>query len=175
MAELHIIGQIVGASGFPQNSLFCKWGIHTGGAWKLLSGAVEGQTQVDNPQNEEMAFWSHPIDIHFATKGLQGWPKLHFQVWHQDSFGRNELYSYSFLHIPSTPGTHSLTSPTWRPLGTWQEHLSQIFVGGGPQLKSSSLIYGGADRYRLQTEAMGQVHLELTVILRNFERYGVEC
>ena len=30
MAEVHVIGQIVGASGFPDHSLFCKWGIHTG-------------------------------------------------------------------------------------------------------------------------------------------------
>ena len=32
MAEVHVIGQIVGASGFPDHSLFCKWGIHTGTA-----------------------------------------------------------------------------------------------------------------------------------------------
>lgn len=100
MAELHIIGQIIGASGFPQSSLFCKWGIHTGalschfvtlwcilgtmrtilifisfisgGAWRLLSGLKEGQTQVDIPQIGEMAYWSHPIDLHYSTKGLQG-------------------------------------------------------------------------------------------------------
>ena len=30
MAEVHIIGQIIGAKGFPEPSLFCKWGIHTG-------------------------------------------------------------------------------------------------------------------------------------------------
>lgn len=30
MAEVHIIGQIVGGTGFPENSLFCKWGINTG-------------------------------------------------------------------------------------------------------------------------------------------------
>ena len=46
--------------------------IVSGGAWKVLAGLREGQTQVDNPQNNEMAFFSHPIDIHFATKGLQG-------------------------------------------------------------------------------------------------------
>lgn len=38
----------------------------------MLSGLREGQTQVDTPQDKEMAYWSHPIDIHFATKGLQG-------------------------------------------------------------------------------------------------------
>lgn len=44
----------------------------TGAAWKLLSGVREGQTQVDTPQIGDMAYWSHPIDLHFATKGLQG-------------------------------------------------------------------------------------------------------
>ena len=43
-----------------------------GGAWKALAGLREGQTQVDNPQNHEAAYWAHPIDLHFTTKGLQG-------------------------------------------------------------------------------------------------------
>ena len=43
-----------------------------GGAWKVLAGLRDGQTQVDNPQNEDRANWCHPIDVHFATKGLQG-------------------------------------------------------------------------------------------------------
>ena len=30
MAEVHIIGQIVGASGFPEHSLFCKWSLSVG-------------------------------------------------------------------------------------------------------------------------------------------------
>lgn len=30
MAEVHIIGQIVGASDFPDNSLYCKWSISHG-------------------------------------------------------------------------------------------------------------------------------------------------
>lgn len=47
-------------------------GLITGAAWKLLSGLREGQTQVDTPQIGDMAYWSHPIDLHFATKGLQG-------------------------------------------------------------------------------------------------------
>lgn len=46
--------------------------LYSGGAWKVIAGLREGQTQIDNPQNEEFAVWSHPLDIHFATKGLQG-------------------------------------------------------------------------------------------------------
>ena len=104
MAELHVIGELDGGSGFPTHSLYCKWSVHVEGSWKLLSGVSEGQTQVDNPENGEYAVWSHPIDLHFATKGLKGWPKLHFEVWHQDNFGRNEIYGYGFCHVPTSPG-----------------------------------------------------------------------
>ena len=88
MAEVHIIGQISSASGFSSSSLFCKWGLQTGGAWKVLAGLKEGQTQVDCPAIGDIAYFSHPIDIHFATRGLQGWPKLWVQVFYQDTFGR---------------------------------------------------------------------------------------
>ncbi|KAM9800250.1 B9 domain-containing protein 2-like [Syngnathus acus] len=174
MAEVHIIGQLVGAAGFPHNSLFCKWGFHTGGAWRLLSGSKQGQTQVDDPQTGDTAYWSHPIDVHYATKGLQGWPKLHLQVWHQDSFGRCQLLGYGYCHVPSSPGHHRISCGTWRPLGSWWEQLSRMFVGGGPQLRSPDIIYSGADRYRLHTETMGTVKLELGVIMRNFDKHGVE-
>jgi hypothetical protein len=30
MAELHIIGQILSASDFPDNSLYCKWSVTAG-------------------------------------------------------------------------------------------------------------------------------------------------
>lgn len=174
MAEVHVIGQLIGASGFPDNSLFCKWGIHIGSAWRLLSGLSEGQTQVDNPKLGNTAYWCHPIDLHFATKGIQGWPKLHIQVWHQDSYGRQELYGYGFCHIPTSPGMHTLQCVTWQPVGSFREQLLQIFVGGGPQLCDPNVIYSGTDRYRLQTIARGTVDLELGIILRNFEKFGVE-
>jgi len=38
----------------------------------VLAGLRDGQTQVDHPLTEDFAYWSHPIDVHFATKGLQG-------------------------------------------------------------------------------------------------------
>ena len=43
MAEVHIIGQIVGAKGFPEASLFCKWGIHTG---MCIRGSNLGQKKL---------------------------------------------------------------------------------------------------------------------------------
>ncbi|GLH11916.1 hypothetical protein R5R35_011715 [Gryllus longicercus] len=174
MAEVHVIGQIVGASNFPSSTLFCKWAFHAGGAWKVVSGLKEGQTHIDNPEYGETTYWCHPVDIHFATRGVQGWPKIHFQVYHQDRFGRCEIYGYGFIHVPTTPGNHVLECVTWRPVGSMRDQINQFFLGGGPQLKNPDVVYSGQDRYRLQTETMGVIHLELNVILRNFHKFGVE-
>ncbi|XP_029637783.1 B9 domain-containing protein 2 isoform X1 [Octopus sinensis] len=174
MAEVHVIGQISGAYGFPSSRLFCKFGIQSGNAWKVLSGLTEGQTQVDNCQNEEAAYWSYPLDIHFTTKGLQGWPKIYLQVWCQDNFGRNQHYGYGFCHVPSSPGMHVIECPTWSPTGTLWEQISQYFIGGSAQLRRPDLVYCATDRYRLHTIARGTVTLQLGVILRGFEKFGVE-
>ena len=72
---------------------------------------------------------------------LPGWPKIHMQVWHQDGFGRNELYGYGHCHIPTSPGMHKIDCATWRPSGTLREQIMQTFVGGSPQLKTPDLIY----------------------------------
>lgn len=49
MAEVHVIGELVGADNFPSSTLFCKWGLALGTAWKVLEGVKEGQTQTDGP------------------------------------------------------------------------------------------------------------------------------
>lgn len=69
---------------------------------------------------------------------------------------------------------HKVECATWRPVGTTREQISQTFLGGGPQLRNPDLIYTGADRYHLRTEAMGKVHFHLGVIMRNFDKYGIE-
>jgi len=174
MTEVHVIGQILGGSGFPEESLFCKWKIQAGSGWHVLQGDQEGQTQVDAPSHEPIAYWCHPVDIHFATKGLQGWPKFHLQVWHQDSYGRNELYSYGFCHVPVSPGYHELDCVTWRPKGSLVEELKTQFIGGSSQLKNPDLVSSSSELYKLRTVSMGKVHLRLHIIVRNFDKYGVE-
>ena len=61
MAEVHIIGQLLGGSGFSNSQLFCKWKLVAGSAWRLLEGDAEGQTQVDSPADGQFAQWSHPL------------------------------------------------------------------------------------------------------------------
>nr|CAD7575698.1 unnamed protein product [Timema californicum] len=123
------------------------------GGWKVISGLKDGQTHVDNPEYDEAAHWCHPLDVHFATKGIQGWPKLHLQVYHQDRFGRSEIYGYGFCHIPTSPGSHFIDCVTWRPVGSWRDQFTQFFLGGGPQLKDPNLVYSGNDSEQITSVA----------------------
>ncbi len=68
-----------------------QWGVVAGRSWELLEGLEEGQTHLDSAPAGEMVTWAHPLDVHFACKGLSGWPKLHVQVWSQDIHGRNNI------------------------------------------------------------------------------------
>lgn len=54
---------------------------------------------------------------------LQGWPRLLVQVWQLDSFGRNQLRGYGFVHLPSGAGSFDVEVPTWRPVGTPKEEM----------------------------------------------------
>jgi B9 domain-containing protein 2 len=68
-----------------------QWGVVAGRTWELLEGLDQGQTQLDCAPEGEMVVWSHPVDLHYACRGLTGWPKLHFQIWSQDVHGRNDI------------------------------------------------------------------------------------
>lgn len=102
MAELHIIGQIVKAIEFEEPKLFCKWSIQIGkkrtlllrfsqayllvfgflgSSWKVVEGESEGQTVTALDRLEESSTFAHPIDVHLGTRGVQGWPKIHVEIF----------------------------------------------------------------------------------------------
>eukprot|EP00736_Rhodelphis_marinus_P002029 Rmarinus@m.24156 len=174
MAEVHIIGQIVGATGFDHlKGLLCKWEIEAGHGWRLLEGIESGQTQVDFPVDGEEVVWSHPVDLHYATKSVQGWPRLRIEVFHQDEYGRNDLAGYGVVHIPGCAGHFRFDCVTWRPEGDFWTEVKAFFIGGTPQLKDSSLVDDPTDRYRMRTVSTGEVQLSLSVLLRGTEKYGI--
>lgn len=174
MAEVHVIGAVAGASGFDERRLFCKWQLVAGGTWDLLEGTDGGQTHVDAAPEGEAHVWAHPVDVHYATKSLSGWPKLSVQVWSQDQHGRNDVCGYGFVHVPSSPGMHQIECAVWVPEGTLFERIQQWFVGGRPRLKLEEVVHTPADRYRLRTRAMGVVHLDLAIVMKDFARYNVQ-
>lgn len=174
MAEVHVFGQIRCASGFREHRIACKWKLSYGNNWKAVEGLTEGLTQLDNAQSGFTSFLCHPIDVHFLTSGLQGWPKFQFEVWQEDSYGRSSPAGYGFLHLPATPGRHEIQCLTWRPVGRLTDEVTSIFTSAGLRLEETDILSQGTDRFRLQTESAGSLFLSIYLITRNFDRFGIE-
>eukprot|EP00742_Colponemidia_sp_Colp-10_P006160 GILJ01006593.1.p1 GENE.GILJ01006593.1~~GILJ01006593.1.p1 ORF type:complete len:209 (+),score=16.32 GILJ01006593.1:50-676(+) len=175
-AEVHLLGQLVGAEGFgTTDGIFCEFHIETGEHWSLISlGAEHSQTQTSYPEHGEFAAWCHPFDLHYETNSVHGWPKLQLQVWKLDQFGRCDILSYGMCHLPSTAGSYNIVVPTWRPLGTTRDEVQAFFLGGVPQLKSLEPVSTASDlRCRLRTESSGNLHLQVDVILKNFSYHHI--
>ena len=71
--------------------------------------------------------------------------------------------------LRSTASTRTVAS------GSLREQFSTFFLGGFPRLKQKEIITAPTDRFRLQTEPAGEVLLKLSVMPKDFARYGVLC
>ena len=119
--------------------------------------------------------WAHPLDVHYALRGIGGWPRLLIELYGVDIYGRTELAGYGQATIPTVVGSHSVTVSTWRPYGTLREQFSTFFLGNPPRLKHTEIVTSPADRFRLHTQPAGEVHLQLGVLCKDFHRFGVHC
>lgn len=179
MAEVHLIGQILEANEFQERSLFGKWILQTGSCWKLLEGYSSGQTQLTSGYNDQEIVvnypWSHPIDVHYITRGLQGWPRFEFQVWGVDWLGKCNISAYGFMNVPTQPGFHELICSTWRPVGDLRRRLLDYVTGYRMHLVDpSDIVCSGLNRHAIQSLSMGTIKVELNVILKGFEKYGID-
>ena len=173
--ELHVVGEVVGGVGFGKG-VCCKFKVESGKTWDHLGGNLSGQTHVDYPSDGTTAVWAHPIDVHFSAKTMQGWPRILFQVWKMDDYGRIELSGYGFTHVPVNPGAYSVEVPTWRPVGSLREEIAAHFLGGTPQLRDIDVLFQEAwsDRCRLLTTTSGTIQLRFSVVHRNFQKHDID-
>lgn len=122
--EVHFMGEVTGGVGFGPG-VSCKFTIEFGKNWDLLSGEYLGQTQYGYAEKEEMVSWNHPIDLHMSTSSMQGWPRIRFQVWELDEYGRTNLSGYGFIHLPTNAGSYEICVPCWRPTGSLPEEVRE--------------------------------------------------
>ncbi|XP_037959524.1 B9 domain-containing protein 2 [Teleopsis dalmanni] len=175
MAELHIIGEISKAIDFVEPHIYCKWSLQSGSAWKLIQGDTEGQTVIGTNRLYQTSDFTQPLDIHLTTASLQGWPKLHVEIYAVNVLNKSWPVGYGFAHIPTRPGTHKLEIPTWKIAPTsFLESVQEKFGGGGLALSKADLVFTGLERYKLQTRTSGKILIDLYLICRNFAKYGVE-
>lgn len=89
--------------------------------------------------------WCHPLEVHYSTSSIQGWPQVSLQVWRQDKYGRAQVgasaaavythaalltaplllsVGYGCTRMPVVPGMHELEVVTWAPEGSWMERVA---------------------------------------------------
>ncbi|KAJ1400839.1 putative B9 domain-containing protein [Ochromonadaceae sp. CCMP2298] len=183
MPEIHYVGQVLSGRNITTDhteGAFCRWRLEHGKAWNHLGGDLQGQTQVaycSINEREQLPF-GHPIDIHFAAAGLQGWgaPRVTVQCYRLDWHGRRILAGYGFAHMPIAPGPHRLEVHLWRPIGTPEQELVSFLLGHAPALITPDPIYESAwkERCRLLTVAAGSVCIDVFVVTRHMKKQGMD-
>jgi B9 domain-containing protein 2 len=177
--QVHLIGEVVGASGFTSAKLYAKvrssqWHFKVGPDWRLLSGTQSGETFYDTSESlQDLAVFEHPIDAHYACKSLTGWPKLFVEVRSVDSHQRHTLAGYGVLSVPCAPGQYELEAVVWRPEGSAYQQIVSYFIGANPELQYKDLLFSGNDRFGLQTISTGVVLVRLGVVVKDFGLHGV--
>ena len=135
----------------------CRY-LEWGKSWSFLAGEESSQTQY-SASDDGVQVWNHPIDVHFATASMQGWPRMVATVWELDEYGRSILSGYGFAHLPTNPGYHELDVHCWRPSGSIREELQSFFLGTSSCLVDENMIFGKAweTRSQLVTVSSGVV------------------
>jgi len=175
--ELHIIGELIGGEGFDSDNAFAAFEFRYGKEWTLVGGETKGQTQVDYPYDSTSAVWNHPIDLHFYSRTLQGWPRIILELFKLDQYGGKQLFGYGFTFVPTTPGSHEVEMDVWRPCGTPHEEVYDFFLGGVPNLLNTELLHSAVkakeDRCHLFSKSIGKIIWRLDIILRNMTQHGI--
>ena len=173
--ELYVIGELSGGHNLG-SGVCCRWLFDYGNMWIPLDGNIDGQTQVDYPSDGKTVVWSHPLDIHFLCKGLQGWPRLLLQVWKLNELGRLNVSGYGFVHIPNISGSYEMEISMWRPVGTLKEEIATYFLGTTPNLRDIDLLYRKAWSHRnhITTQSSGIICLDIDVVLRSFPELDID-
>ena len=174
--EVHFIGEICEGVGFKDTYVSCKYYLEWGKSWSFLAGDADtSQTQYAASDDDGTNVWNHPIDVHFATASIQGWPRIVMQVWELDGYGRSILSGYGFAHLPTNTGYHELEIHCWRPCGSLREELQSYFLGTSSYLVDESVIFGKAweNRSQLVTISSGVVKMNVNVLLRFFNEHKV--
>ncbi|OWK52084.1 Meckel syndrome type 1 protein [Lonchura striata] len=123
---------------------------------------------------DNVAYFCYPFSVEmFYTQededSLPQWPVLYFEVLSLDFWQRYRVEGYGSLVLPTCPGVHMLTIPTWRPVGLGPvAEMRRFFIGGSPELEDLTYIripstFKGKrlSRFGFRTETTGSVTFRL--------------
>ena len=174
--QLHLIGEVKKLTNFNMNRLFWKWSFKYGKHFSVIDGNTSGETFEEEKTDKENNFYvDHPFDIHFKVESMRGWPKIVVEVWEVSDEGKYMIAGYGTGTVPCSPGAHDVEIKWWRPKDkTWYGSLVENLLGIRAELGSKEMLLSSNERNGFETETTGSVIVELGVIAKDFELYGVK-
>ncbi|XP_068766077.1 tectonic-like complex member MKS1 isoform X2 [Struthio camelus] len=178
--RLFVNGEVVSAQGYEYDNLYVHFFLELPKGWSSPAfQQLSGVTQTCATKTvgwDNVAYFCYPftLEVFFTQEdesedSLPQWPVLYFEVLSLDFWQRYRVEGYGSLVLPTSPGLHMLTIPTWRPveLGTVSE-LRRFFIGGSPELEDLTYVripttFKGErlSRFGFRTKTTGSVTFRL--------------
>uniref|UniRef100_A0A8C9Z0E6 MKS transition zone complex subunit 1 n=1 Tax=Sander lucioperca TaxID=283035 RepID=A0A8C9Z0E6_SANLU len=177
-----LVGQdfemVISAKGFEYDNLYIHFFMELPNNWSSLPfQSLSGVTQTCRAKTlGKVSFFSYPFSFEAfymsekeSEESVLQWPVIYFKVLSLDSWQRYRTEGYGYLLFPATPGKHTITCHTWRPLQTGTgSALRRFFIGGSPELEDHSYVripgtFKGErlSRFGFCTETTGSVTFNL--------------
>ncbi|RVE64298.1 hypothetical protein OJAV_G00144160 [Oryzias javanicus] len=176
-------GEIVSAQGFEYDNLYIHFFLELPKNWSSLPfqslSEVTQTCRTKSLEKEDVAFFSYPFTFEVfymsekdSEEGIAQWPVIYFKVLSLDFWQRYRTEGYGYLLFPATPGKHSMTCHTWRPIQTGTvSAMRRFFIGGSAELEDHSYVripgtFKGdrLSRFGFCTETTGSVTFNLHCI-----------
>ncbi|XP_038184553.1 Meckel syndrome type 1 protein isoform X2 [Arvicola amphibius] len=179
--RLFVNGEVVSAQGYEYDHLYIHFFVELPATnWSSPSfpqfSAVTQTCATKSLGMDKVAYFSYPFTFEAfflhedeSADALPEWPVLYCKVLSLDFWQRYRVEGYGAAVLPATPGSHTLTISTWRPmeLGLVAE-LRRFFIGGSLELEDPTYVripgtFKGErlSRFGFRTETTGTVTFRL--------------
>ncbi|XP_012868928.1 PREDICTED: Meckel syndrome type 1 protein [Dipodomys ordii] len=179
--RLFVNGEVVSAQGYEYDNLYIHFFVElpttnwSSPAVQQLSGVTQ-TCATKSLGMDKVAYFSYPFTFEAfflhedeSADALLEWPVLYCEVLSLDFWQRYRVEGYGAVVLPATPGSHTLTVSTWRPVELSPvAELRRFFIGGSLELEDLSYVrvpgtFKGErlSRFGLRTETTGSVTFHL--------------
>ena len=175
--QLFVTGRLVNAIGFDTEEIYIKYKIIIGDNFTLLNGVLSGETFQAISNEEEgtnTINFDQPLNFNLKCDGIEGWPKIIFEVFSNDRDGRNCLIGYGTGYFPVKAGSSRLTINCWRPSDSTKSSLSETFLGNNNEFLDISAVYTTLEKFGLNTISTSQINIEVDMIFKDFILHGID-
>lgn len=171
-------GQIESARFEGVENLYCRYQIHHGPDWEVIHGLEQGISQMStsrsSPSEGAVVVWNFPLDVTLKSTNVYGWPQIVITVYGDAALGQaDQIQGYGSVHLPVTPGRHTVYVRTFRPITSkWVDHIMSFFHALRPEYKDPRLVAKGEGREVTRVQSSGVVKVVVNIAQQGMAELG---